>query len=261
MNNKIGAKHLIIPDTQCRPGDDFAYLEWVGRYILDKRPDVVVHLGDHWDMPSLSSYDRGKLKFEGRKYKADIDAGNEGMARLLKPIKEYNAWAAHHHKERYKPRMILLRGNHEQRIERAVQERGDLEGMLGYHQLDTSGWEVHEFLEVVEVDGVHYSHYFYNPMSGNPWGGQASTMLKNIGFSFTMGHRQGKDQAERYLSDGTVHRGLIVGSCYEHDEEYKGPQGNRHWRGIVVKHEVNNGDYDLMEVSLDYLRRRFGSAS
>jgi len=44
--------HLVIPDTQAKPGAPTKHLEWIGRYILDRRPDVVVHLGDHWDMPS-----------------------------------------------------------------------------------------------------------------------------------------------------------------------------------------------------------------
>jgi hypothetical protein len=36
-----------------------------------------------------------------------------------------------------------------------------------------------------------------------------------------------------------------------------GPQGNAYWRGLFVKHEVKNGEYDLMEVSLDYLCRKY----
>jgi hypothetical protein len=54
-----------------------------------------------------------------------------------------------------------------------------------------------------------------------------------------------------------VQRGLIVGSYYQHDEDYKGPQGNHHWRGIIVKHEVRDGNYDMMEVSMDFLRERY----
>jgi hypothetical protein len=42
-----------------------------------------------------------------------------------------------------------------------------------------------------------------------------------------------------------------------HDEEYLGPEGNNYWRGIVVKHEVRNGMYDPMFVSLDYLLRKW----
>ena len=264
---KLGPTHFIIPDTQCKPGQDNEQLAWIGDYVADKQPDVVVHLGDHWDMPSLSSYDRGKLKFEGRRYKHDIKAGNDAMRAFWEPIDAMNEQRRINKKKMYRPRYVFLMGNHEERIARAIESnfkefagegkdpyRG---GMIGYHHLYLDGWEVHNFLEPIEIDGVHYAHYFYNPMSGHPWGGQASTMLKNIGFSFTQGHRQGKQSAERHLADGTVHRGLVVGSCYLHDEDYKGPQGNHHWRGCIQKHEVRAGNYDMMEISLNFLRERY----
>ena len=50
-------------------------------------------------------------------------------------------------------------------------------------------------------------------------------------------------------------------NCYLHEEDYKGPQGNTHWRGIIIKHEVAGGEYDPMFVSLDYLCRRYEGIS
>ena len=64
---------MIIPDTQVKRGVDLSYLEWIGKYIVDKKPDVIVQIGDFADMPSLSSYDVGKKSFEGRRYKDDIE--------------------------------------------------------------------------------------------------------------------------------------------------------------------------------------------
>jgi Calcineurin-like phosphoesterase len=253
-------KILFIPDTQTKDGVPLDHLTWIGKYIVDKRPDVIVHAGDHYDMPSLSGYDAGKKCFEGRTYKRDIEVGNHAMDLLMAPILANNARAASNHRERYKPRLVFLLGNHEQRIERAIESDRKLDGVLGYHDFNLTkyGWEVHPFLKPVEINGVHFAHYFYNPMSGHPYGGMVQTRLKNIGFSFVMGHQQGKQQAEMYLSDGTVHRGLVAGSCYQHDEDYKGPQANHHWRGVCVLHEVRNGNYDLMEVSLDFLKHRYG---
>ena len=60
-------KHMIIPDTQVKPGSSFEHLKWAGQYAVEKKPDVIVHIGDHWDMPSLSSWDVGKKSFEGRR--------------------------------------------------------------------------------------------------------------------------------------------------------------------------------------------------
>ena len=85
--------HLIIPDTQVKEGIDFEYLTRIGQYIVDVKPDVVIHLGDFADMPSLSSYDVGKKSFEGRRYTKDIDAANKAMQCLLDPLYSYNASA------------------------------------------------------------------------------------------------------------------------------------------------------------------------
>ena len=60
--------HAIIPDCQVKDGVDLSYLTWVGKYLAEKKPDVIVQIGDFADMPSLSSYDVGRKCFEGRRY-------------------------------------------------------------------------------------------------------------------------------------------------------------------------------------------------
>lgn len=252
-------EHFVIPDTQVKPGVPVNHLTAAGNYIVDKRPDVVVHMGDHWDMQSLSSYDRGTKKAEGRRYNDDIEAGLKGMEALLKPIKKLQRKQKRQKIKQYKPRMVFLLGNHEQRIERHAQANPELEGKVSYDdlKLEKSGWEVHDFREPVNVDGVWYAHYFYNPMTGRPYGGRIHTRLQNLGFSFTMGHQQGLETAIKALNNGKTIRGLICGSFYQHDEDYKGPQGNDHWRGCIYKHEVRDGTYDIMELSLRYLLREW----
>lgn len=264
------ATHIVIPDTQIKPGVNMDHLSWAGQYIADQfgnQPDVtVIHLGDHWDMPSLSSYDKGTKAMEGRRYMADIEAGNEGMRLLTDPIRAtYLEQSSPKTLTRkgtstitpWTPRLVLLRGNHEDRISRAINANPQLDGALSFDQLESPGWETHPFLDVVWIDGVAYSHYFYNPMSGRPYAGMMTTRLRQIGHSFTMGHQQTFDFGCQPTLKG-MRYGLVAGAFYQHDEGYKGPQGNDHWRGIIVKHEVENGEYDMMQVSLGYLRRRYG---
>lgn len=249
-------KHLVIPDTQVKPGVPTDHLRWIGRYIVDKKPDVVVHLGDHWDMPSLSSYDKGKKQMEGRRYKADVRAGNEAFALLNQPLEELQERQRRNKGRIYNPRRVRLLGNHEYRIERATELDAALDGTIGYDDLESPGWEVHDFLKPVNIDGVVYAHYFYNPMSGRPYTAMAPTRLKQIGHTFVMGHQQTLDVAVRYVG-GRAQWGIIAGACYLHDEDYKGPQGNAHWRGVVMLHQVEDGSFDPMFVSLDYLCRRY----
>src|SRR5690606_5531876 len=113
-------------------GLTYEHLTAAGNYILAKRPEVIVHLGDHWDMASLSEYDKGKKCFEGRRYKADIEAGHEAMKALLTPIEAYNKRQKNNKKPQYRPRMVFCLGNHEQRIYRAVERDPVLEGTIGY---------------------------------------------------------------------------------------------------------------------------------
>ena len=211
-------------------------------------------------MPSLSSYDRGKKAMEGRRYAEDVAAGNTDLDLLTAPTRKHNARRVKRGSD-YTPRWVLLRGNHENRIERAIEDNAQLAGAIGLDDLESPGWEVHDFLRPVFVDGIGYSHYWANPMTGRPYGGLISTRLKTIGHSFTAGHQQTLDSAVRFIHgpNGPVQqRGLVCGSFYLHTEDYLGHQGNSHWRGLIVKHEVDgDGGYDLMEVSMDYLCRRY----
>jgi len=84
-------KHLVLPDVQAKPDNDFTYLTAIGNYIVAKKPDVIINIGDFADMESLSSYDKGKRSFEGRSYKRDIWAAREAMDALLTPL--YNEFA------------------------------------------------------------------------------------------------------------------------------------------------------------------------
>lgn len=247
-------KHLVIPDCQVKPGVPTEHLSWIGNYICEKQPDVIVCIGDFADMPSLSSYDVGKKSFEGRRYKADIESARAAMGLLLAPIKEMNK--KRNQQRRYKPRMVMTLGNHEERILRAIENDPKLDGTISIDDLGykEAGWEVHDFLEIVNIDGIEYSHYFTTGNMGRPVN-SAATLLKMRMSSATMGHTQEYDVA---VHKKTLHRGLFCGICYLHDEPYLGRQGNVARRQIVMKHEVHEGRYDLMEVSLDFLRRKYG---
>lgn len=250
-------KHLLIPDVQAKDGVPLDHLSHIGRYILEKKPDVIVCIGDFADMPSLSSYDKGTKSFEGRRYKKDIVAARKAMDMLLDPMREFNARQKALKQKQYRPRMVMTLGNHEQRIERAVNQQPELEGMIGYKDLPYEDWEVHDFLKPVIVDGILYCHYLYNPMSGRPVVGTALNQLIKAQQSFCVGHKQTLEVATYFSPAGKQTWGIVAGACYPHDEEYKGYQGNHHWRGVVMLHRVVNGSFDPMFVSLDYLRDKY----
>lgn len=248
MINKL----LLIPDTQVKPGVDISHLTALGEWIVKERPDAIVHIGDHWDMPSLSSYDRGTAKAEGRRVLQDIDAGNHAMHELLNPLRRLQESQRNNRKRVYSPEMHFFLGNHEQRMERYTNSNPEVQGVIGYDNLDLSSWTVHPFLQPHTLGGVEFSHYFYNPNSGKPFGGSAEYRLGKIKRSFVQGHEQGLKYHIEPVGDRRIH-GLVAGSFYSHDEEYKGPQGNNHWRGFCVLHNVHDGEYDLEIVGLENL--------
>jgi hypothetical protein len=249
-----GKRILVLPDVQAKPGIDFTYLARIGQYALEKRPDIIVCIGDFADLPSLSSYDKGKKSFEGRRYKRDVEASHWAMSAFLTPITDYNTTA----KRPYKPRMVLTLGNHEARIDRAINDDSKLDGVLSIDDLKYRdfGWEVVPFLEVIIIEGVAFSHYFTTGLMGRPvTTAQACLTKKHI--SCIQGHQQGLQIATGYRADGQLLTSIIAGSCYQHDEEYLNPQGNKHWRGFVMLNDVRDGVFDLMPVSLRYINKRY----
>ncbi len=258
---KLGPKHFVIPDTQCKPDVPMEHLEWCGQYILAKRPDVVIHLGDNWDMPSLSSYEKkGSKWFEGKNYKKDVEAGALGLKLIRKATDEFNAKARKEKRKLYEPRWVRLNGNHEDRITRAIYADPTMfEGLISLDDLEKAapGWEVVPFLKPINIDGIEYCHYFCSGIMGRAIG-RAQQLLAKKHMSCIAGHVQGRDIAYGQRADGKTITALIVGSFYQHEEEYLNPQTNNHWRGIYVLHEVQDGSYDEMPVSMSYLKHRYG---
>ena len=243
---------LVIADTQCKSEEDLEYMLWIGHYINEKRPDVIVHIGDHYDFPSLSSYDKGKASAEGKRLYKDIEAGNTGFEFLnLEISKDTN----------YNPRKIFCCGNHENRLDRYVEDNPELIGTLGVDKLpfEKYGWEVYPFLKPIEVEGIFFVHFLANPMNGRPYSGTASSILKTVGRSFVVGHKQVLDVAIRPTIDGKQQLGIVNGACYDHMEGYKGWQGNNHFRGLTVLHEAQDGFAVPMFVSLDYMKEKYYS--
>lgn len=259
ITRRTKIKIAILPDCQVKQGVDLSYLKWVGSYLAEKKPDVIVQIGDFADMPSLSSYDVGKKSFEGRTYKADIEAAKEGMTLLMAPIKEEQLRLKRNKDKQWNPRLVLTLGNHEERIDRAINLDRKLEGListddLGYKEF---GWEVYPFLEVVVIEGIAFSHYFTTGVMGRPVT-SAAQLLNKKHMSAVMGHVQDRQIAYGMRADGKQMTGLFCGICYTHNEDYLGVQGNNSWRGLWLLHEVIEGSFDELPVSLSYLKRTYG---
>lgn len=207
-------------------------------------------------MPSLSSYDRGKKSFEGRSYKADIRAHLDFQDRLWSPLKR---------RKKRLPERIYCIGNHEHRITRAVELQRELEGTIGLDDL-----ELDYFYDTVvpyegsspgsiEVDGVTYAHYFLSGVMGRPIGGEhpASSLLAKQHVSCTAGHLHLGDYSVRTSANGRKIMGCLVGVYQDYDSSYAGKANDLWWRGVVIKRNVHQGQYDVEFISLDTIKKLY----
>lgn len=249
-------KHLIIPDAHAHPNYSNERFTALGQFVAEERPQKIICIGDFADMPSLSSYDKGKKSFEGRRYQKDLDATHVAMERLMTPIAKARG---------YKPELHLFLGNHEDRISRAVEDDAKLEGTMGLRDLqyETFGWNVYPFLEPRILDGIAYAHYFVSGVAGRAIGGEniGKSMCLKLHSSAVQGHSHMFDHSERTIVGGRKIFGLSCG-CFTHPNMIEG--WNRSfvhmwWRGAVVLEDVDgHGYYDVLRaVTLRKLSRDF----
>jgi len=119
------------------------------------------------------------------------------------------------------------------------------------------GWEVYDFLEPVFIEDVGFCHYFVSGIMGRPCCSARSMLMKKH-MSCIMGHVQDREFHEAKRADGKRITALFAGIFYDEDKDYLNPQTNTSWSGIWMLNEVERGSFDLLPVSLNYLKREYG---
>ena len=190
----------------------------------------------------------------------DIKAGNEAMDAFMAPVTAEIERRKRRKLKAWKPRFVFLLGNHEERIDRAINSDRKLEGLIGYHDFNLvkHGWEVYPFLQVVVIDGIAYSHYFTSGVMGRPVS-SPNLLLAKKHMSCVMGHVQDRAISYSRRADGSRVTGIFGGIYYQHDEDYLTPQTNGSWSGVWMLNEVVNGSFDEMPISIKYLKETYGS--
>jgi hypothetical protein len=257
----IGKRIMVIPDTQVKPGVNTDHLEWAGKYAVKMKPDVIVHLGDHADFPSLSMWDKkGGKQMEGKRIMADFDAANDAWARLNAPIDKEIARLKRGKRRSWSPRRVITLGNHEDRVTRFVNSDAAWDGVIDLDMLDyeRSGWEVYPYLQPVEIEGIAFVHLVCSGIMGRSITSARAGLSKRHQ-SFVQGHCQLRDLAETTDVMGRRQTGLIAGIFYSHDEAYLNPQTgtDNTWSGIWMLHDCKDGEFDYMPVSMNFLREKY----
>lgn len=251
----LGKKILVIPDAHARPDQDNSRFDALGNFIVEKRPDAVISIGDWADMGSLCSYDKGTGVAEGRRYQADIDSANDALVRTMRPVT-----AAYKKMGRPLPQFHITLGNHENRIDRAANETPELEGKLRISDIEFAkhGWKVHPFLKPLKMQGILFQHYFTSGILGKPIGGvnHARTLVLKNYQSSVCGHSHARDFWEDVRGDGQRVFGLVVG-CYDEGDHHYTTEQRRWWSGLVMLHECRDGSAEHAFYSTDYVKAKF----
>ncbi len=255
----MSSKHMFIPDPHDQPEINKDRFELAGNFAIKHKPTVIVCAGDFTSLDSLSGYDKGRKSHEGKRYVNDVDSCREALMRFNEPFDRYNCKQRKNHKPTYTPRKVMLIGNHEERILRAVEDDAKLEGTMGLEDLgfEAAGWEVIPFLKMVQIDGVWYSHYFVTGISGMPIGGlnPARQIINKHMESTTSGHSHILDTAVATGPSGKRVFGLVGGCFFTHHMPWASATEHLWWRGLHLKHDVQGGEYDIEHFSMSRIEK------
>lgn len=249
---------LVIPDQHAHPDFSNARADWAGKFIMDLKPDIVVNIGDAADMSSLSSYDKGKRSFHGKSYSKDIAVHLDFQERLWYPIRRA--------KKRL-PFSVYFEGNHEHRIEKALDLSPELVGTLDFEDFEFDYF----YDEVVrydgalpgtkDIEGIVFAHYLTSGVKGLPISGEhiAYSLIAKRLRSTVVGHIHTTDYCLRTASDGRKVQALVCGVYQDYEAPWAGKQVNDlWWPGLVVLHNTEYGQFDPQWVSMDWLRKTYG---
>ena len=106
----MGKNILVFSCAHADPAHSNERFNWLGEYLYDTSPDMVIDLGDGADMFSLNSYDtRYPQTVVLKSYEDDIDVYNDSQERLRHKFTKL---------KKKKPTWIGHEGNHEHRIKK-----------------------------------------------------------------------------------------------------------------------------------------------
>jgi predicted phosphodiesterase len=149
-------KVLAIPDLHF-PWHHQDTLTWIYQQIIDQKPDVVIQMGDLYDMYSHSRFARTHDLMTPKQELAEARMGAAAMWKHINKIAP-------------KAKKYQIRGNHDVRAEKRIQEMcPEIESLLEMRPIfEFSGvTTIMDTSEELELDGVIYTHGTFIPMGAH----------------------------------------------------------------------------------------------
>ena len=156
---------LVIYDMHDHPEDDFKRQEALGNLILEERPRSFIMGGDGSRHDAFSTYD----KYKQWTAQEEIHAWHHSLELMFSPLRVWNEQRRKNRHKQHPMRSVLTLGNHEDRMWRALAEDPyGFGSLIDFDHITGQGKffdEVYEFGDVVDVNGIFYTHAPRNKMN------------------------------------------------------------------------------------------------
>lgn len=246
----------VMPEV---PNDRF---DWLGSLLYDLKPDEFWNLGDFSEMGSLSSFDsRYPQKLVARSYEKDINHTLDAHDRM---------WHKFKVNKKGMPKRVFIQGNHEYRIDRAIEHDPGMAGSnygisTDHLGIDSYYNEYHPYRNgspaLVLSDGVCYSHFISSGSYGKAMDGYnlGNKLIEKMGCSVTVGHNHRFYYSKKPEAMLGKQHGLVAGCFLGAEHDWAG-QTNREWdSGVAICHRLDSGNYDLEWVSSERMKDYYGN--
>ena len=236
-------KFLAFSDAHVEPGQCQDRFDWLGHLIVELQPEYVVQLGDFATMLSLSHWDANKrLLVEGRRFQLDIDAATQAVTRLFAPLKAFQEKKKSWKEKIYRPKIVWCEGNHEQWIQRYLEQRTEMEGHIKplHHYLEPHLEKISKDITFVDykdfiiIDGVAFTHC---PIAANarPISGKyvSEKALDLFSCHIVFGHTHRFLHTHRYLHGHGLKQSVNSGCFFDVVPQYAKGAANEYFRTVV----------------------------
>ena len=258
MNRDI----LVIGDCHVEETQDLSRFSLLSKHIVATKPDDIVIIGDFLTLNALSAWDRDKRKkMEGKRYQKEIEAGNKALDLLMADMLKLQKKQRKNKEKQYKPNLIFIEGNHEDRLTRYLDYDPTFEGAIGVEKdlrLKERGWkwvDYRDYHYINEIGFTHIPHNTVSPIAGKYHIHRATDCtVKSVVYGHThkletaCKHVEGMDHLQQVLS---------VGCFFQEHEEYVKGRVTHYWKGVVTLHSYKPNRFDIDTMSLGAMRRKY----
>jgi len=253
---------LPIGDCHISEEDDLERFKYLGQFIIDKKPDIILFLGDFLTLNVFSGWDKDKrLKMEGRRYQKEINKGNEALDIIFYPLNELQDRQRKNKEKIYRPELVYIFGNHEERSIRYLDIDPTFEGFISVEKdlkLKERGFKVIPYREFYEVNGVYFTHIPFNKTKECS-GVNITRKISQVMFGSVVCSHVHSMELENFKRHGQndLQQILTSGCFFEKDEPYIHGRITEYWKGLILLDIFKYGRFDLQTFSLERLKELY----